>query len=230
MPRSSNEKSEETRARILDVSYQLFIERGYNATSMREISQHAGVTVGAIYNHFATKEDIWLEVFATRHPYHEVFPVIKAAQGETIADVMHSAASGLVRELLKRPDLLNLMFIEIVEFKSRHITDFYREILPEIFGLSNILKGKRGRLRDIPMNILVRSFAGLFFSYYITGLLGNNLAGISTDEDSLRQVVDLYLFGVLAEDDPARNQAARIEAARIEAARNQAGSSEGEEA
>jgi AcrR family transcriptional regulator len=204
MPRSSYEKSEETRARIVEAAYRFFIERGYNATPMRDIGKRAGVTVGAIYNHFPTKEAIWLEVITTRHPYHEIFPVLMAAQGETIAEVMRSAAMGLIHELLKRPDLLNLMFIEIVEFNSRHIPDLYQAILPEIFGIGKILAGKRGRLREIPMNILIRSFAGLFFSYYITGLLANNLAGINNDESSLSQVVDLYLFGVLAEDDEAR--------------------------
>ena len=204
MPRSSYEKSEETRARIVETAYRLFIERGYNAASMREIGQRAGVTVGAIYNHFPTKEAIWLEVITTRHPYHEIFPVLRAAQGETIADVVRSAARGLVHELLKRPDLLNLMFTEIVEFNGRHIPNLYQGILPEMFTITGIFAGKRGRLRDIPMPILVRSFAGLFFSYYITGLLAAGLAGITTDEASLSQVVDLYLYGVLAEDDETR--------------------------
>jgi len=206
MPRSSFEKSEETRANIVEVAHRLFVERGYSATSMRDISQRAGVTVGAIYNHFPTKEAIWMEVFTTRHPYHEIFPVLKAAQGETVGDVVRSAANGLIKELLKRPDLLNLMFIEIVEFNARHIPDLYRIILPEIFQIGSILHGKRGRLRSISTNILVRSFAGLFFSYYITGLMANNLSGITNDEASLSQVVDLYLFGVLADDDESRKE------------------------
>lgn len=204
MPRSSFEKSEETRARIVDAAYRLFIERGFSASSMRDIARASRVTVGAIYNHFPTKEAIWLEVLNVRHPYHEIFPVLQAAQGETIAELVRSAARGLVQELLKRPDLLNLMFIEIVEFNARHIPDLYRSILPEIFNTGSLLKDKRGRLRQIPMPILIRSFAGLFFSYYITGLLAGNVAGISNDEASLSQVVDLYLFGILADDDPAR--------------------------
>jgi hypothetical protein len=82
----------------------------------------------------------------------------------------------------------------------------YKEILPNLLAIGEIFKGKHGRLRDIPMNTLVRSFAGLFFSYYITGLLAVNLGGITNDEESLSQVVDLYLFGVLADDDPARKE------------------------
>ena len=221
MPRSSYEKSEETRARIVEVAYRLFIERGYNATSMRDICQGAGVTMGAIYHHFNTKEAIWQEVITTRHPYHEIFPVLKAAQGETIAEVMRSAAKGLIHELFKRSDLLNLMFIEIVEFNGRHIPELYMAIYLEMVTIGEIFKGKRGRLRKLPMNILVRSFAGLFFSYYITGLLAANLGGINNDEDSLSQVVDLYLFGVLAEDDPARTETRQDAAARIKLAQNE---------
>ena len=119
MPRSSREKSAETRSNIIEAAYRLFVDNGYNATSMREISQQAGVTVGAVYNHFETKEDIWVEVIQKKHPYHEILPLIQAAQGETIAEMVRSAARLLVRELLNRPDLFNLMFIEIVEFQSR---------------------------------------------------------------------------------------------------------------
>ncbi len=205
MPRSSFEKSEETRARIVEAAYRLFVERGYTAASMRDIGRRAGVTVGAIYNHFPTKEAIWLEVLSARHPYHEIFPVLQAAQGETIAEVVRSAAGGLVQGLLKRPDLLNLMFIEIVEFNARHVPEIYQGIAAELPNIGRVLQGKRGRLRDIPPNTLIRSFAGLFFSYYITGLLAKDIAGITIDEASLSQVVDLYLFGILADDDETRS-------------------------
>lgn len=204
MPRSSYEKSEETRARIVDVAYHLFIERGYSATSMRDISRGAGVTVGAIYNHFPTKETLWVEVFITYHPYHQVFPAVKAAQGETIAEFVRSAAKGMIQELFKRPDLLNLMFTEVVEFKASHMLEMYQKLFPEIMGLSNILDGKHGHLRELQKSILVRSFAGLFISYYLVVLLGKNVAGITDDEASLSEMVDLYLFGVLGDDDPAR--------------------------
>ncbi len=213
MPRSSYEKSEETRARIIETAHRLFVDHGYSATSMRDISQGAGVTVGAIYNHFATKEAIWLEVLMTHHPYRAIFAEILAAQGETVADVVRSAANGLVRALSGRPDLLNLMFIEIVEFKASHIPVLFQAILPELMRISSIFDGKRGKVRDLPLPILIRSFAGLIFSYNITGMLGSGLAEISNDEESLRQVVDLFLYGLLADDDAARDNAARKEGA-----------------
>lgn len=204
MPRSNREKSIETRSRIIDSAFRLFVDRGYNATPMREISQDAGVTVGAIYNHFATKEDIWLAVLQEKHPYHTIIPLIESVQGDTIADVIRSAARLLVRELVNRPDLFNMLFIEIVEFKSTHVPILYAAIAPHLVRLEALMKGKKGRLRDIPAPVILRSFVGLFFSYYITGVLLKNFPGVPTDETSLDRFVDLYLQGVLADDDLTR--------------------------
>jgi AcrR family transcriptional regulator len=46
------------RARILEVALEMFIEHGYDKTSLREIAEHLGVTKAALYYHFPTKEDI----------------------------------------------------------------------------------------------------------------------------------------------------------------------------
>jgi len=47
-----------TRDRILDAALLLFAEKGYEATSMREIAEQLGMTKPALYYHFAGKEDI----------------------------------------------------------------------------------------------------------------------------------------------------------------------------
>lgn len=48
----------DTRARIQDVAIRLFIEQGYETTSLREIAEALGVTKAALYYHFKSKEDI----------------------------------------------------------------------------------------------------------------------------------------------------------------------------
>ena len=52
-----------TRARIQQVALELFSERGYEATSLREIAERLGVTKAALYYHFRTKEDIVQSLF-----------------------------------------------------------------------------------------------------------------------------------------------------------------------
>ncbi|GII96652.1 TetR/AcrR family transcriptional regulator [Sinosporangium siamense] len=48
----------DTRTRIQQTAMRLFIEQGYEATSLREIAEELGVTKAALYYHFKTKEDI----------------------------------------------------------------------------------------------------------------------------------------------------------------------------
>jgi len=204
LPKSSREKSEETRSRVIEAAYSLFLEQGYHATSMREISQRANLTVGAIYNHFPAKEDLWKEILRARHPFYEIFPKILNAQGDTYAAMIRNAARDMVQSLRARPDLLNLILIEVVEFKAAHVPILFELFLPEVSRLQETFAGKTGKTRNIPAPVLMRSFVGLFFSYYVTGTLLNSLGGVTFDPQSLDQFVDLYLYGILSDDDPTR--------------------------
>ena len=54
-----NKYPEETVARILDVSLKLFLEKGYENTTIQDIIDALGnLSKGAIYHHFKSKEDI----------------------------------------------------------------------------------------------------------------------------------------------------------------------------
>jgi AcrR family transcriptional regulator len=54
------ESKERTRQRLLAEAQRLFRERGYAATSLEQIAEAAEVTKGAIYGHFASKEELML--------------------------------------------------------------------------------------------------------------------------------------------------------------------------
>jgi AcrR family transcriptional regulator len=56
-----------TRERILDVALDLFVEQGYDKTSLREIAEKMGFTKAALYYHFASKDDILLALHMRLH-------------------------------------------------------------------------------------------------------------------------------------------------------------------
>jgi AcrR family transcriptional regulator len=64
--RKSAEHARATRASIVELAGDLFAERGYLQTSMRDIAKHASVTSGAIYGHFRNKAELLAEVINTR--------------------------------------------------------------------------------------------------------------------------------------------------------------------
>ena len=58
-----NKHSEETASLILDVAFRLFIEKGYERTSIQDIIDNlGGLSKGAIHHHFRSKEDILVAV------------------------------------------------------------------------------------------------------------------------------------------------------------------------
>jgi AcrR family transcriptional regulator len=63
------QRSEETRTKIMDSAIKLFSTRGFNAASVDDICQEAGISKGAFYHHFESKQalflallDSWLQV------------------------------------------------------------------------------------------------------------------------------------------------------------------------
>ena len=57
---------EHTRSLLLDAAEDVFAEKGFTAATLDDIAHGAGYTKGAIYKHFATKEDLFLAV-SDRH-------------------------------------------------------------------------------------------------------------------------------------------------------------------
>ena len=62
------QRSEETRSRILGSAIKLFSARGFNAASVADICKDAGISKGAFYHHFESKQalflallDVWLQ-------------------------------------------------------------------------------------------------------------------------------------------------------------------------
>ncbi len=80
--RTQAERTEATRAALIDAARALFTERGYAAVATEEIVKRAGVTRGALYHHFADKEDL----------FREVVEVLEAELTEQIARAALEAA------------------------------------------------------------------------------------------------------------------------------------------
>lgn len=63
-------KGERTRARILDTALALFVEHGFDATTMRRIAEAAGVSLGNAYYYFESKEHLIQGFYAKTHAEH----------------------------------------------------------------------------------------------------------------------------------------------------------------
>jgi AcrR family transcriptional regulator len=103
-------KAEETRSRILAAALDLFQERGFSETTMRNIAQRAGVATGAAYYYFPSKESL-----------------VMAFYWQT-----HEEADRVVERRLKGAHDLGLRVRTLVELKLEQFRP-YREFLGALF-------------------------------------------------------------------------------------------------
>jgi AcrR family transcriptional regulator len=198
-------KGEQTRKQIVETAYALFIAQGYHATSMRQIAKEAGIGLGSAYNHFATKEDIFAAVFEEYHPYNEVLPLMEESGGENVEEFIRNFATRMIDALNTRPNFINLLFVEIVEFDGKHMVSIFSRVVPR--GLGLLQKNKTNILdavHPVPPLMLIRTMVGMVLSYYMTekALPPNPSLPAEFHTNAQEYFLEIYLHGILKGGQP----------------------------
>jgi AcrR family transcriptional regulator len=110
MPRTTDTKS-----RIELSAMRLFVERGFAETSIRDIARDAGVSQGAMYNHYTSKEKLAWELFSSS--FSEIGQELRriAAEQRTLAAKLR----GMVQHVFRRFDDDSVLVRYV--FFARHI-------------------------------------------------------------------------------------------------------------
>jgi len=198
--KEKTKKGEVTRLAIEDAAINLFLEQGYHATSVRQIADKAGLALGGIYNHFSSKDEIFQGIIIDKHPYKQILPAILAAEGETVDEFFKNAATIVITELGKRPEFINLMFIELVEFKGKHGSLMLREIAPKVLPVFEKIVKSRKNLRVTNPAVLMRSFFGMIISYFVTEMIiSDSVISKLMPKNTADLYTDIFLHGILKE-------------------------------
>lgn len=90
-PTTRAEAKARTRKRLLDAATAVFAEKGFAGATVDEIAGRAGHTVGALYSHFAGKDDLFLTLIDDHvaHHLHDVDEIISGTPADG-----HAAALG----------------------------------------------------------------------------------------------------------------------------------------
>ena len=133
------EKSLMSRNKILEATGALFAEKGFDATTMQDIMARSGLSKGAIYHHFKSKEEIMQalgdKMFFDNNPFDEIRKrtelnglqkireLLKINQTDTKRNDFNMAAI----PILKDPRIL----ATAVEANRRVLTPLWLELLEE---------------------------------------------------------------------------------------------------
>lgn len=120
---------ERRKARVMDVATELFVQRGYAATTLADIARGAGVATRTLYQHFGDKEAIFNEVIFARDSSTAITrPDVMV--GDTIFDALRRAGH-YAYAVTYRDQSIGLMRLMIAE--SNRFPEFMRSVVQSIF-------------------------------------------------------------------------------------------------
>ncbi len=217
MPKLSREVLEEKRGRIEEAAKELFIKRGFHATSMRDIAQGAGTSLGNLYNYYKTKEDI-LESIIARYQ-----KVIDARLRDIFDEIEEpSTRESLVRfgRLIKdlvsaHSDFWLLMYIDVLEFENRHFRKMFDGLAKNLrrrFGpYFEKLRSENALHDGIDPAVGFTAAYMQFFNYFLVEKLfgGNRHLGMS-DDRVITTLTDIFIRGVMRPEKLKSARASRV--------------------
>jgi AcrR family transcriptional regulator len=201
---ASEAPAEGTRARIHQAALDLFLEHGFHGTSMRLIARRAGVALAAIYNHYASKEALFVELLTALVPHRGLVAAMSRANGDTVEALIADATRRMGEALTENQVNMRLMFVELLEFNGRHAPSLAEEFLPEAAGFVTKLQHAEGRLRPYPAIIIARVFFGLVMSYAVSVAFFRDIPLLGFASKDLTVFGDIFLHGIL-EAEPSRS-------------------------
>jgi AcrR family transcriptional regulator len=200
MPKLLHGTVEKNKRRIERAALQLFTRKGFNGTTVREIAEKAGVSMGKLYIYYDTKEEIFIELVnylggkmeAIRQ--RDLIPLMKSLDPESLTKLA-TAIGKVVRENL---DYWRLMYIDVVEFRHKHFIHSFREIAGGLRTYANAMI-QESRVKFPPgvdPSLAYTAIYLQFFTYFLAEELfkAKRHLGMS-DEEAVKQLVLLYTGG-----------------------------------
>ncbi|WP_405140915.1 TetR/AcrR family transcriptional regulator [Sphaerisporangium viridialbum] len=182
--KASAAKDEPVRQRLMAEATRLFADKGFESTSVQEIVAAAGVTKGAMYHYFDSKDDLLREIYArVLRMQIERLDRFAGAPGP-VADRVHAAAVDVIATTVENLDDSKIFFRSMhqltpetqkaVRAERRRYHERFRDLLVE---------GQRSKVfrDDVPADLVVDFFFGsvhhLGTWYHTDGRLSGTAVG-----------------------------------------------------
>ncbi len=195
------------RTQILEAAMTIFPQKGYEATTIQDIAQEAGIASSAIYQHFRNKEDLFLAL-TDNLSFIPILDRINASLDEEkdvgYEDVRRSlidVGEAFLSTHTSNAEIVRMFIAEARSFPEVGKRYCTRLIAPVEKLLMRYLSAqmKRGVLRKVDIELAVHAFYGIFLNFVVTQnlLVGEGILHFPKRE-RVKQLVDIYLMGMFS--------------------------------
>ena len=184
--------AENTKEKLTEVALQLFEQNGYHAVTVDKIVKTSGVSKGAFYHYFKSKDELLYSV----HDYFITYVLDKAKEAYEICNTPTERLNATIKS-----------FVMMFDMYRPHVTVFYQESLylaPEYF---QEIKKKRDEYKEMMFKVVQEGIElGEFrkelpvpiTSMAIFGMINWTYKWYKTDgKYTIQEIADLYADFVL---------------------------------
>lgn len=205
------ELREDSIQRLSQAAFQLIVMKGYHATTLQEIAEAVGMTKGAIFFYFTSKERLLLHLLdiAEEHIVDSLAAHLNSAEGTALDKIVAYFHFGSWHGIERPYELLCLIQISI-EF--RHRSDAIGKRIVAIYNriyrvLEEIIEAGRAR-GELPKDLPTREIASTVVATHDGMMLEYHRREID-GEKLVRVVRTVFLQGLGLKPRPKPNRRAR---------------------
>ena len=160
-----------TKEKIFDAAIDLFAERGYDGVSIRDIAGAVGLTEGAVYRHYTSKDEILDSIFA--YVEGRIYP--QAPEGSVDAMIeavpVEEILASVPRFMLADRNLARITRIMLIEvYHNEKIGNYFRsELIERPIGEMETLFRKlaeKGKIKPCDPRMVATLFISYMVSWY----------------------------------------------------------------
>lgn len=202
MPASA-EAVARTRERIHEAAITLFTRKGFHGTGMREIASEAGVSLGNLYNHHATKEELFAALLAQLEAAYTApdTPLAKALREFAGVEDLERLGDASRQMVQKFSDYIRLIYVDVVELGGEHIRRLFggmRTRYEEILGPRLEELKRQGKVAgDDPVGAVMTATICYFYLFNIEHLFGVRRLYGGSDKQAISMISRLMRDGML---------------------------------
>ncbi|GAB6887418.1 TetR/AcrR family transcriptional regulator [Desulfothermus okinawensis JCM 13304] len=154
--------------RIIEAAYNLFSEKGYHATSTKEIAKAAKVSEVTLFRNFGTKEGLFEEVLKERSIIPDLLKAIDEVEEANLEYLLFALSKKFYFTLLSKKKFIVIISSELNQYSDK-IINIHRKLINEIDDLLvKIFSKYHCNGINCDLNTIAVAFRGMIFDFFFT--------------------------------------------------------------
>lgn len=180
---------EKSKAKIMQVAFELFAEHGYYRTSIAQVAAKAGVSKGLIYNYFESKEALLMALVRSAfEKVFEYFPYMGETSKESAEKILEQYIRDSVKLLSKEKGFWRMVYAlilqkEVASILQPMIVEYTEAYMPMIY---NVFKELGAKNPVMSATLFGAHFDGIALGYITLG-------DVFDEETVIETLIDLYI-------------------------------------